>query len=135
MGEFFYNLRVEISSNYNLEVIKYSKKYSLGLFISCGQYSVKQSLFFLAVRGLRGCRLFCSSDSGGLLFRRGVQASPCGGLSCCRAQAGRQAHFSRCCAWAQQLWRMDLAVLRCVRSSQIRVGIHVSCTGRWILYH
>ena len=46
MGEFFYNLRVEISSNYNLEVIKYSKKYSLGLFISCGQYSVKQSLFF-----------------------------------------------------------------------------------------
>lgn len=55
MGKFFYNLRVEISSNYNLEVTKSFKKYSLGLFISCRQYSVKQFLFILAVLSLRCC--------------------------------------------------------------------------------
>ena len=57
------------------------------------------------------------------------------------------AGFCRCSAWAQllllvgsrvpaqQLWHMSLAALWQVRSSQIRDQTHVSCNGRWILYH
>ena len=104
MGKFFYNLRVEISSNYNLEVTKSFKKYSLGLFISCRQYSVKQFLFIYF--GCAKSSLLCADFSvvltrGGPLCSCGVQASHCGGLSCCRGQALRQAHFSRCCSWAR----------------------------------
>ena len=47
MGEFFYNLRVERSSNYNLEVIKSSRKHSLGLFISVDSTVVNSLYLFI----------------------------------------------------------------------------------------
>ena len=55
--------------------------------------------------------------------------------------------FSNCGMWAQELWlpgsraqaqqlsRMDLVAPRYVESSQTRDQIHVSCVGRWSLYH
>lgn len=103
MGKFFYNLGVEISSNDNLEVTKSFEKYSLGLFISCGQYSVKQCLFiyFGPARSSPLCDFSVVPKRGGPLCSCGVQAAHCGGLSCCRGQALRQAHFSRCCSWAR----------------------------------
>ena len=38
-------------------------------------------------------------------------------------------------AQAQHLWRMGLAALWHVGVSRIWDGVHVSSTGRWILYH
>ena len=38
-------------------------------------------------------------------------------------------------AQAQWLWHVDLVSLRPVGSSWARDQTHVSCTGKWILYH
>ena len=67
-------------------------------------------------------------------------------ICCCRAWVLGPAGFSRCNMWAQWLWildsraqaqqlGMDFIVPQHVGTSQIRDGIHVSCTGRQILYH
>ena len=59
------------------------RKYSFHIFLI--------NLFiylFLAALGLHCCaQAFSSCDEQGLLFRCGVQASHCGGLSCCGARA------------------------------------------------
>ena len=52
--------------------------------------------FSLAVPGLHYCEQ-------GVLSSCGVQAPPCSGFSCCRAQALGLVGFSSCGTWAQQL--------------------------------
>ena len=76
---------------------------------------------FLAVLGLRRCRLFSSCSEQGILSR----ASHCGGFSCCRARALeyglQQLRLPGPRAQAQYLrHRRDLVGPRHVRSSRIR---------------
>ena len=84
---------------------------------------------------------FLQVRRGGLLSSCGVLASHCSGFSCCWAQALGCAGVSSC---GSQLWNTASVVEvqpRCfialwhVGSSQTRNLTHVSCIGRWILYH
>ena len=70
----------------------------------------------------------------GQLSRCDVQASHSSDFSCCWAWALGTQVFSGSRAQAQYLWHMGLVAPRHV-GSQIRGRIHVSCIGRWILYH
>ena len=84
---------------------------------------------FLAVLGLC-CSLHHSRSS--------VQASHCGGFSCCRARALGHADFSSCRLWALEhgpnIWWKGFIDPRYVGSSWIRDQTPVSCIGRQILY-
>ena len=84
---------------------------------------------FLAVLGL-SCSLHHSLSS--------VQASHCGGFSCCRARALGHADFSSCRLWALEhgpnIWWKGFIDPRYVGSSWIRDQTPVSCIGRQILY-
>ena len=79
----------------------------------------------MAVLGLRSCtRAFSSWDKRGL-------------LSSCSVRASHGDGFSSCGAWVleHRLNSCGLVAPRHVESSQIRNRSHVSCIGRWILYH
>ena len=92
-------------------------------------------------------RLFSSCGERGLLSSSGVRASHCRDFSrgCspvpgCVGSRRRSAQAQRwqlpgCRAQAQQLWHRGLAAPEPVGSSRIRDQTHVSCIGRWILYH
>ena len=79
-----------------------------------------------------------------LAFSTGARPSLCRGFFCCRPQArGARALVAVACglsswgsqAHAQYLCDTDLVVLPNVGSSWTRNKTHVSCTGRWVLYH
>ena len=89
---------------------------------------------FLAVLGLRCCMGFSLVMRGGrslvAMYRLLIAEAYC------RAWALGQAGFSRCSSpTPEHRWLMGLVALRHVQSSRIRNQTHVSCTGRWILYH
>ena len=97
-------------------------------------------ILFLVALGLCFCVLaFSSCGEWGLLSSSGVQASHCGGFSCCKhgLQAHRLQQFqlmgSR--VWAQQLGCTGLVAPRYVGSSSTRDGNCVPCIGRLICNH
>ena len=79
-------------------------------------------------------RAFLWLRRAGQLSRCDVQASHSSDFSCCWAWALGIQVFSGSRAQAQYLWHMGLVAPRHV-GSQIKGRIHVSCIGRWILYH
>ena len=83
--------------------------------------------FFGCVGSSFLCEGFLQLRQAGATPHRGVRASHCRGLSCCRAQAPD--------AQAQQLWLTGLAAPRHVGSSRIGTRTHVPCIGRRILNH
>ena len=95
---------------------------------------------FLGVLGLHCCSwAFSSCGEWGLLCSCGAWLSHCDGFSSCRAQALGCVGFSSC---VPGLWSTGAIVvargLSCSAACGIflgRDGIHVSCIGRWILYH
>ena len=90
--------------------------------------------FFGCTGSLLLLRLFSSDGEWGPLSSCGVQASHCGGFSC-GAQALECVGFFSFSTWAQQLWCIGLVAPLHVRSSGTWDQTHVSCIGRWILYH
>ena len=103
---------------------------------------------FLAVLGLCCC---CVGFSP-VVASKGYSIAVAHGLliavaSCCRSQALGHSDFSSRSRWAQklwfpgsraqatQLWRTGLVAPQHVGSSWTRDWTHVSCIGRWILYH
>lgn len=67
--------------------------------------------------GVCCCTGFSLLSGRGAISSRGSQAAPCGGSSCCGAQALGRAGFSGCGSQAHQLWSAGLAGLRHVGSS------------------
>ena len=57
------------------------------------------------------------------------------GLSSCGVWAPGCVGFHSCSTQLQQLWRMGLVAPQHVESSRTRDRTHVTCIGRWILYH
>ena len=87
----------------------------------------------MAVLGLHCCMDFSLVAAHGFLI---VVASL--GSVVCFMDSRALAHelwFVGSRVLAQELWHMGLVALPRVRSSWIRDWIHVSCIGRWILYH
>ena len=86
---------------------------------------------------LGGCDEGFYNNNSKLLSNCGAKASPCGGSSCCGAQALESSSFSSYCTWAQKLWLLrsrtqaqqntDLVVLQHVKSSWTRDRTHISC--------
>ena len=87
-----------------------------------------------------------SCSKWGLLSSCGAWASPCSGVSDRGAWALGHSGFSSWGMWAQLwflgsraqaqfLWHMRLLGLQHVGSFQIGDRTHVSCIGRWTLYH
>ena len=74
-------------------------------------------------------RALSSCGEQGLPSSCSEQASHCGGISCCRAQALGREGFSRCRV------HTDLVASRRVGSSQTRDPARVPCPGRQILNH
>ena len=85
-------------------------------------------------------------DEQGPLSSCAAQCSRRRGLCCWGPRAPGPSGYSSCNMWAQRLWILDaraqapslcmgLAVAQHVGTSQIRDGIHLSCTGRQILWH
>ena len=83
--------------------------------------------------------LFSSCCQQGLFSGCSVQASHCGGFSCCTAKAlgcmGLVVWLVGSKAQAQYLWCMGLVALWHIQSSQTRDQTCVSYIGRQILYH
>ena len=89
--------------------------------------------------------LLCGLSIVAATLHCSMQASHCGGFSCCDAQVQRHMGFSSCGTQArqsqlegsrvqaQQLWRMGLVAPPHVESSRTRDQIHVPCIGREIL--
>ena len=59
------------------------------------------TLFILAMLGLHCCVGFSLGRASRGYSSCGMQASHCGGFSCCRAQALGHVGFSNCDTWAQ----------------------------------
>ena len=57
------------------------------------------------------------------------------GTQALRLRGFSKLHLSGSRTQSQQLWLMSLVAPWQVGSSRIRDQTHVSCTGRWILYH
>ena len=114
-----------------------AKFWSQTLLLKKNFFSFNLFIFGCAVSSLL-FRLFPSCDE---------QASHRCDFSCCRAQAPGHSGFSSCSLWAQQsvfpssraqtqpLWCMGLVAPWHVGSSRTRDLTHVSCIGKWILYH
>ena len=85
-------------------------------------YFIYSSVSCLLILSIFGCavssllhRLFSTCIEQGLLSSR-VQASHCGGFSCCRAWTLGHEGFSSCSTWVQSLRHRGLVGLQHVRS-------------------
>ena len=93
-------------------------------------FFLKELLYLLFIFGCVGSSFLCEGflqlwQAGAT--HRGVRASHCRGLSCCRAQAPD--------AQAQQLWLTGLVAPRHVGSSQTGARTRIPCIGRQTLNH
>ena len=134
----FYVLRTVIS--YKIQILRISRINDLAVLM----IPTNRMCFFIF-----GCAgsllLLCGLSIVAATLHCSMQASHCGGFSCCGAQVQRHIGFSSCGTQArqsqlegsrvqaQQLWRMGLVAPPHVESSRTRNQIHVPCIGREIL--